>query len=123
MSLDSFFESSTDRDLGKFLTGAKSALKEQVQSKIRQRRSQMLVHSRIYYVLDENIVSDDTWQKWANELRDLQEQYPQYCKIGFFDREFATWNGDSGAFLPLNDPYVVTKTQQVIDQWYKENEK
>lgn len=94
-----------------------------IKSKIRQRRSQMLVHSRIYYVLDENIVSDDTWQKWANELRDLQEQYPQYCKIGFFDREFATWNGDSGAFLPLNDPYVVTKTQQVIDQWYKENEK
>ena len=123
MSLESFFEASTDRDLGKFLTGAKSALKEQIQSKIRQRRSQMLVHSRIYYVLNENIVSDDTWQKWANELRDLQEQYPEYCKIDFYDREFSTWNGDSGAFLPLNDPYVVNKTQQVINQWYKENEK
>ena len=123
MSLESFFESSTDRDLGQFLTGAKSALRIQVQSKIRQRRSQMLVHSRIYYVLDENIVSDDTWQKWANELRDLQEQYPEYCKINFYDREFSTWNGDSGAFLPLNDPYVVNKTQQVINQWYKENEK
>ena len=122
MSLESFFEASTDRDLGQFLTGAKSALKEQVQSKIRQRRSQMLVHSRIYYILDENIVSDDTWQKWANELRDLQNQYPEYCKIDFFDREFATWNGDSGAFLPLNDPYVVNKTQQVINQWHRENE-
>ena len=122
MSLESFFEASTDRDLGKFLTGAKSALKEQVQSKIRQRRSQMLVHSRIYYVLDENIVSDDTWQKWANELRDLQKQYPEYCKIGFFDKEFSDWNGDTGAMLPLKDPYVVNKTQQVINQWYKENE-
>ena len=96
---------------------------DEIKSKIRQRRSQMLVHSRIYYVLDENIVSDDTWQKWANELRDLQEQYPEYCKINFYDREFSTWNGDSGAFLPLNDPYVVNKTQQVINQWYKENEK
>ena len=95
---------------------------EEIVSKIRQRRSQMLVHSRIYYVLDENIVSDDTWQKWANELRDLQEQNPKLCNIGFYDREFATWNGDSGAFLPLNDPYVVNKTQQVINQWYKENE-
>ena len=95
---------------------------DEIKSKIRQRRSQMLVHSRIYYVLDENIVSDDTWQRWANELRDLQEEYPQYVKIDFFDREFATWNGDSGAFLPLNDSYVVNKTQQVIDQWYKENE-
>ena len=95
---------------------------DEIKSKIRQRRSQMLVHSRIYYVLDENIVSDDTWQRWANELRDLQEEYPQHIKIDFFDREFATWNGDSGAFLPLNDSYVVNKTQQVIDQWYKENE-
>lgn len=123
MNLENFFESSTDRDLGQFLTGAKTALKSQIQSKIRQRRSQMLVHSRIYYVLDENIVSDDTWQKWANELRDLQNQYPEYCKIDFYDREFATWNGDTGAMLPLNDPYVVNKTQQVINQWYKENEK
>ena len=122
MSLESFFEASTDRDLGQFLTGAKSALKEQVQSKIRQRRSQMLVHSRIYYILDENIVSDDTWQKWANELRDLQKQYPEYCKIGFFDKEFSDWNGDTGAMLPLKDPYVVRKTQQVIDQWHRENE-
>ena len=123
MSLESFFESSTDRDLGKFLTGAKKALKEQVQSKIRQRRSQMLVHSRIYYGLDENIVSDDKWQQWANELRDLQNQYPEYCKIGFFDKEFSDWNGDTGAMLPLKDPYVVRKTQQVINQWYKDNEK
>ena len=122
MSLESFFESSTDRDLGKFLTGAKKALKEQVQSKIRQRRSQMLVHSRIYYILDENIVSDDKWQQWANELHDLQKQYPEYCKIGFFDKEFSDWNGDTGAMLPLKDPYVVNKTQQVINQWYKENE-
>ena len=95
---------------------------DEIKSKIRQRRSQMLVHSRIYYVLDDNIVSDDKWQKWANELRDLQEEYPQYVKIDFFDREFATWNGDSGAFLPLHDPYVVRKTQQVIDQWYIMNE-
>lgn len=97
--------------------------KEQIISKIRQRRSQMLVHSRIYYVLDENIISDNLWQKYANELTFIQEKYPKYCKIGFFDREFATWNGDTGAMLPLHDPYVVSKTQQVIDQWYKENER
>lgn len=94
----------------------------EIKSKIRQRRSQMLVHSRIYYILDENIVSDDQWQKWANELAELQNKYPKLSKIDFFDREFIAWNGDSGAFLPLNDPYVVNKTQQVIDQWYKENE-
>ena len=122
-NLDGFFEPTTLNDLGKFLTDTdqKPLNKAEVQSKIRQRRSQMLVHSRIYYVLDENIVSDDKWQQWANELRDIQEQYPQWINIDFYDRAFATWNGDSGAFLPLNDPYVVNKTQQVINQWYKEN--
>ena len=120
-TLDNFFVASTVQDLGEFLTNSKKELKTKIQSKIRQRRSQMLVHSRIYYILDENIVSDDKWQQWANELRDIQEQYPQCINIGFYDREFATWNGDSGAFLPLNDPYVVNKTQQVINQWYKEN--
>lgn len=109
MSLENFFESPT-------------ATPDGIKSKIRQRRSQMLVHSYIYYVLDENIVSDDTWQKWANELRDLQEQYPTYCKIGFYDREFATWNGDTGAMLPLKDPYVIHKATQVFNQWNKEHD-
>ena len=121
-TLDNFFVASTVQDLGEFLTNSKKELKTKIQSKIRQRRSQMLVHSRIYYILDENIVSDDKWQQWANELRDLQKQYPEYCKIGFFDKEFSDWNGDTGAMLPLKDPYVVRKTQQVIDQWHRENE-
>lgn len=121
MNLESFFETSTVKDLGKFLTDSQDELKQKVQSKIRQRRSQMLVHSYIYYVLDDNMISDDKWQQWANELRDLQKQYPEYCKIGFFDREFATWNGDTGAMLPLKDPYVVRKSTQIYNYWKNEN--
>jgi hypothetical protein len=115
MNLESFFETSTPQDLGQFLTQSKQELKAKVQSKIRQRRSQMLVHSYIYYVLDDNIVSDDKWQQWANELRDIQKEYPEYCKINFFDREFSTWNGDSGAFLPLKDPYVIRKANYIYN--------
>lgn len=95
----------------------------EIKSKIRQRRSQMLVHSYIYYVLDDNIVSDDTWQKWANELTDLQNTYPKLSKIDFYDREFATWNGDSGAFLPLNDNYVIHKSMQVYNEFQKESQR
>lgn len=114
-SLDQFFEASTLQDLGSFLTKSKEELKFQVQSKIRQRRSQMLVHSYIYYVLDDNIVSDDDWQRWANELRDLQNQYPEYCKINFFDKEFSDWNGDTGAMLPLRNSYVVNKSLYIYN--------
>lgn len=115
MNLESFFETSTPQDLGQFLTQSKQELKAKVQSKIRQRRSQMLVHSYIYYVLDDNIVSDDKWQQWANELRDLQNEYPEYCKINFFDREFSDWNGDTGAMLPLKNTYVINKANYIYN--------
>ena len=114
-SLDNFFETSTVQDLGSFLTQSKEELKTKIQSKIRQRRSQMLVHSYIYYVLDDNIVSDDKWQQWANELRDLQNEYPEYCKINFFDREFSDWNGDTGAMLPLKNTYVINKANYIYN--------
>ena len=34
----------------------------------------MLVHSYLYYKLDNPIIDDDTWQKWANELAELQRK-------------------------------------------------
>lgn len=75
--------------------------------KIRQRRIQMLVHSYIYYHMDDNIVSDDKWQEWADELTELQKRKQN---IGFYDEAFADWSGASGAFLPF-------------DQWVKERAK
>ena len=55
---------------------------------ILQRRKQMAVHSCIYYALDESIISDDTWQSWADELEQLQRNHPECMKIGFMDAEF-----------------------------------
>lgn len=71
-----------------------------LKEKIRQRRSQMLIHSYIYYDFDDNIVDDHTWQKWANELVELQKQEKN---IGFYDKEFKGWNGSSGFDLPKDD--------------------
>ena len=96
MSLDAFFEPS----------------ESDIKSKIRQRRSQMLVHSYVYYHMDDNLVDDHTWQRWANELRDLQEKYPEYKKIGFYDKAFADWTGDTGAFLP-KDRWVIQKSHYI----------
>ncbi len=85
-----------------------------VKEKIRQRRSQMLVHSCLYYKMDESIVSDDKWQQWANELTLLQTENPSECNIGFYDEEFADWDGASGAFLPLDDPNVISKASHIL---------
>lgn len=69
----------------------------------------MLVHSRLYYIDDAPIVTDGQWQKWANELRDLQAKYPELTKIGLYDDKFSDWTGDTGFHLPLLDPAVATR--------------
>ena len=57
----------------------------------------MLIHSYLYYVLDSPIIDDTTWQRWANELVELQKKKTE---IGFYDEVFANWTGDTGMHLP-----------------------
>lgn len=89
--------------------------KEQIKSKVRQRRAQMLVHSCIYYEMDTNIVSDHKWQEWADELQQLQEQNPDCCKIDFFDWEFRDWTGATGNHLPHRLPWVYGKSLYILN--------
>lgn len=89
-------------------------VQQTIEEKIRQRRSQMLIHSCLYYELDESIVDDHTWQRWADELAQLQKENPDKCKIGFFDREFSDWDGSSGYHLPLRNEWVVAKSKQIL---------
>ena len=81
---------------------------------IRRRRAQMLIHSCIYYNFDSNLVSDDTWQTWANELAELQNNNPDDCNINFFDKEFVGWDGTTGHHLPLLDPWVIDKARYLM---------
>ena len=84
------------------------------QELIRRRRAQMLIHSCIYYELNDNIVSDDTWQKWADELEKLQAEESD-LNIDFYDSVFIDWTGATGNHLPLRDPWVKTKAQYILD--------
>lgn len=88
--------------------------KQTIPEKIRQRRAQMLVHSCAYYELNTQMVDDHTWQRWANELGDLQNQYPEHCNIGYYDSSFHKWDGTSGYDLPLRDPKVYGKTLRLL---------
>ena len=78
--------------------------------KIRQRRSQMLVHSYLYYVLDENVIDDAKWQQWADELSELQSQKKV---IGFYDEAFSDWSGATGSHLPF-DPWVIRLAKSLL---------
>lgn len=101
-SLEDFF----DEDPNDPKVNAVQTLSE----KIRQRRIQMLVHSYLYYEMDENIIDDHKWQVWADELVELQKQK---ATIGFYDEAFADWTGASGAFLPF-DPWVKERAKKLL---------
>ena len=88
--------------------------KDQIKSKIKQRRAQMLVHSCIYYELNDNIVSDHKWQEWADELEKLQKENPDCCQIGFYDVNFVDWTGATGNHLPHRDPWVFKKANYLL---------
>lgn len=80
--------------------------------RIKQRRSQMLIHSFLYYHQDTSIVSDDQWQHWADELTILQKDYP--APIGFYDKAFSDWDGSTGMHLPT-DNWIRRKAEQLLE--------
>ena len=53
---------------------------EEIAELITRRRRQLLVHSIIYYHMNDNIITDNQWAKWAIELEELQRDYPEIAK-------------------------------------------
>jgi hypothetical protein len=102
MSLDSFFEEDIDD---------KAAIKEL----IKRRRLQMLIHSAIYYDLNSQIITDDEWQRWADELQKLQTENPDCIKIDCWDGWFKDWDGATGAHLPHRHPWVREKAMYMLE--------
>ena len=70
-------------------------------SLMQQRRCQMLVHSRIYYVLDENLITDAQFDKWGKELVELQEKYPNIASRINYAEAFKGWDASTGHFYLL----------------------
>ncbi len=86
-----------------------------VVNKIKRRRAQMLIHSCIYYEMNDSIISDHQWQEWADELQQLQTLHPDCMVINFFDWEFRNWDGATGNHLPHRDPWVFAKANYILE--------
>ena len=76
----------------------------------------MLVNSYLYYKTEIAVVSDADWDKWAKELVQLQIDYPDIAEQVPYATEFATWDGTTGEFLPLNDEWVVRTAKHLIGE-------
>lgn len=96
---------------------------EEIAELINRRRRQILVHSILYYKLNENIISDTQWTQWAVELEELQRKYPQIAANIPMAEEFKGFDHSTGMNLPLTHPYAVNKARQLLELHKKYKEK
>lgn len=93
---------------------------DEIRTLILRRRLQILVHSCIYYVFNDNIISDSTWSEWARELTDLQERHPSIAFQVDYAVEFRGFDGSTGFDLPIRNPEIMAKAQYLL-KLYKED--
>lgn len=86
-----------------------------IAEKIQQRRLQLLIHSCIYYEMNQNLITDKKWDEWARELKKLQEDYPDISRRVEWYAAFVDWDASTGVFLPLKDEWVVNKAKWLLN--------
>lgn len=88
--------------------------KKSIAELLNRRRRQILVHSVIYYKMNENLISDSTWSKWATELEELQAKYSNIAAKVPYAEEFREFDHSTGMNLPLDDPWAINKARQLL---------
>lgn len=75
------------------------------QERIQQLRRQILVHSVLYYRMNDTVWTDAQFDSAAAELVRMQADYPsESAAVEYMREEFADFDGGTGFHLPLNDP-------------------
>lgn len=85
-----------------------------IRARIDRRRRQILVHSYIYYELDENVVDDETWSRWALELEQLQRDYPEESAAAVYFEDFKDFDHSTGAGLNYFKNEIIGAAQMVL---------
>lgn len=88
-----------------------------IEARINQLRRFILVHSIIYYRFNNNLISDDEWDRKAVELYNLQSKYPEIAKHCVYADEFEDFDYSTGENLPMEDPWAVGKAEQLL-AWF-----
>lgn len=72
---------------------------DKILAKINQRERQILVHAFLYYKLNQNLISDDKYDKWSFELAALIKKYPKLFQQSAYPDAFRDFVPDSGYYL------------------------
>lgn len=91
-------------------------MKQKIYELIGQRRRQLLVHSYIYYAMDDTIIDDHTYDGFSRELIQLQKDYPDIAKKAPYAADFKDFQmGDSYA-LPYRNPEIVNSAMRLVNR-------
>lgn len=89
--------------------------KNEIKELIERRRKQLLVHSIIYYRMNESLISDSKWASWALELEALTKKYPEIAKEAFLSDDFQDFDHSTGYNLPLETPWAVARACWLVE--------
>ncbi|HBJ2614304.1 TPA: hypothetical protein LA742_002795 [Clostridium botulinum] len=82
---------------------------------INKRRRQVLVHSCIYYRLNDSLIDDYTYDKWARELENLQDMYPDLLNDCIYKDDFKKYSSATGYdFKSLGDPRILNRAIKLL---------
>ena len=73
---------------------------EKIAELIKRRENQILLHACLYYEFNLNIISDDKYDQWSFELKDLIDKYPEEFKQSPYYKQLKGFVPDSGYYLP-----------------------
>lgn len=90
-----------------------------VQEEIKRLRLNVILHSCIYYEMNENIWDDITFDLKCKHLVDLLAKHPKVYSDRF-DKYFEGWDGSSGFHFPHRDPWVHGKAEMMVKRYRAE---
>jgi len=98
------------------------AEESEIRQHIRQRWRQVLIHSCIYYRLNESIIDDSKFDLWARELVQLKNQYPRIASCMIFPKALKKFDGTTGFDLPIGNLQILKVSQNLLE-YYKKYER
>ena len=89
-------------------------MNEEVRNLITRRRRQILLHSYIYYEINDNLIDDVTWSKWALDLEQLQSIFPEESASTLYSEEFKGFDHSTGAGLDYFKSEIIDVSNLLI---------
>lgn len=94
-------------------------MRSEVVELIERKRRQVLVHSFLYYQLNQNVISDFIFDDWCKHLVELQATFPKESKQAEYAKEFEGFDGSSGYDLPFHYPEIQNAGLTILDHHIK----